>query len=108
MSLARRLTAIGFALGSAAHTTGWVLLWWGIAWYGPGYPASRHVAMACFDASIAWIAIRRPAWLVFALAAFLAEQVWANGVHVKTIGELVVVSVAALFAAWERWGSRFE
>src|SRR4051794_16373496 len=70
----RRLTALGFAVGSTVHAVGFALLAWGIELYGPDYPVWRHVVMALVDASIAWIALRLTPWLVFALLAFLAEQ----------------------------------
>jgi hypothetical protein len=99
MSLAARLTAIGFALGSAAHAASWVALWWGAEWYGPGYPPWRHVLFALVDAATAWISIRHPRWRVFPLAAFFIDQIVEHGV--QPVG--VLVMVAAVAAAYERW-----
>ena len=102
MSLTARLTAVGFALGSAVHATAWVPLWFGIELYGPDYPPWRHVVFTVVDASIALIAVRRPRWLVFALVAFLVEQVRAHGVQPTS----VLVAIAAIAAGVERWRSR--
>ena len=99
MSLAARLTAIGFALGSAAHAASWVALWWGAEWYGPGYLPWRHVIFALVDAATAWISIRHPRWRVFPLAAFFIDQIVEHGV--QPVG--VLVMVAAVAAAYERW-----
>ena len=79
MTLATRLVAVVFAAGSLFHTTGLLLLAWGIAWYGPAYPAWRHATMAAVDASIACVAIWKPTWLRFVLPAFAVEQILVNG-----------------------------
>ena len=95
-----RLTALGFALGSAVHTLGFVLLLvWGVKWYGPTYPAWRHFVMATLDLSVVWIAVRRMSWLVFALVAFLVEQQVVNGFHLEN----ALVLAAAILAARDKW-----
>jgi len=93
-----RLTALGFAIGSAVHATAFVVMWFGIRWYGPTYPAWRHVVMAAIDASIAMIGIRRPAWLLVALPAWIAEQWIVNGFN----PECALVTVAVVALAWTR------
>ena len=94
-----RLTGIGFGLGSAVHATAFVLLVGsGIHWYGPTYPAWRHVAMTGADAFIGWAGWRRPAWLLILLPAWVAEQIIVNGFNV----ECAVVIVALIALAWER------
>jgi hypothetical protein len=98
VSLAGRLTAIGFALGGTIHATAWVLLLFGVELYRPGYPPWRHVLFALIDASIASIAVLRPGWLVFALVAFLADQLWEHGVEPAA----ALVTLAALAAGLER------
>jgi hypothetical protein len=94
-----RLTALGFAIGSAAHALGFVLLLCGIAWYGPTYPAWRHVVMAVIDMSVVWIALRRSPWFVFALFAFFVEQLVVNGIQLES----VVLLAAVFFAGREKW-----
>jgi hypothetical protein len=81
-----RLIAIAFALGSLMHATAWLLLTFGVELYGPGYPAWRHAAFTVADAFIAWVALRHPHRLFFALLAFSIEQLATNGV-----------------AAWREW-----
>lgn len=99
-----RLIALGFALGGVAHTLGFVLLvLFGVKWYGPTYPAWRHAMMAMVDASVVWIALRRPSWLVFALVGFLVEQVAVNGFHLEPT--LVLVLAALVFAVREKWSA---
>ncbi|MGH9238010.1 MAG: hypothetical protein ACRD3G_08210 [Vicinamibacterales bacterium] len=98
-----RITAIGFAAGSMAHAIGFVLLWFDIFLYGPGYPPWRHAAMSTVDLLVAWIALNRPTWLFVALPAWTAEQWMVNGFGPFPL--IVLVVVIAL--AWERWcGSR--
>ena len=92
-SLVATATAIGFALGSVAHATAWLLLSFDIELYGPGYPQWRHVVFASIDASIAWLAVRHSKWLVFALVAFLADQIWEHGV--EPVAVLVMMAVLA-------------
>ena len=99
MPLAARLTAIGFALGSAAHAASWVALRFGVEWYGPGYPPWRHIVFTVADATTAWISIRHPRWRVFALSAFFIDQFVEHGV--RPVGVLVLA--AAIVAAYERW-----
>lgn len=45
----------------------------------PDYSAWRDPAFALIDATIAWVALRRPRWLFFCLLAFLVEQAVSNG-----------------------------
>jgi hypothetical protein len=99
LSLGAKATAIGFALGSVVNATAWVLLSFGIELYGPYYPPWRHLTFAAIDASIAWVAVHRREWLVFALVAFLADQVWEHGVEPITM--LVMLAVVA--AGWDRY-----
>ena len=101
MTLAARLTALGFAAGSLAHATGGVLLLVGITlWpYAADYPVWRHAAFAAVDALIAWISVRHQRWRVFPLAAFWAQQAWAHGLTLI----VALVLMAVLCAAWERW-----
>jgi hypothetical protein len=99
MTIWTRLTALGFAIGSAAHALGLVLLLRGIQWYGPGYPAWRHAVMALVDLSIVWIGLRRTSWFVFALFAFFVEQQVVNGFHFEN----ALVIAATVFAAREKW-----
>jgi hypothetical protein len=96
--LVGKATAIGFALGGVAHATAWLLLLFGIELYGPAYPQWRHVVFVSIDASIAWLAARHSKWLVFALVAFLADQIWEHGVEPVA----VLVMMAALAAGVER------
>ena len=95
MTLAAMLVTVVFAAGSLVHMTGLLLLAWGIAWYGPAYPAWRHATMAVVDASIACVAIWKPAWLRFVLPAFAAEQVLVNG-----FGLTSAVVLVATVAVW--------
>ena len=94
--MVRLVIALGFAAGSLVHSTGLVLLAGGIELYGPGYPAWRHAVMAVVDALIACIAVWRPAWLIVALPAFLAEQVLVNGVGLTPV--VVLIAWMALLA----------
>ena len=55
---------------------------------------------ALIDASIAWLAVRRPEWLAFALVAFLTDQIWEHGVETVT----VLVMLALIAAGLERLG----
>jgi hypothetical protein len=71
-----------------------LLLFFRIELYGPGYPHWRHAVFALIDASIVWLAVRRPEWLVFALVAFLTDQIWEHGV--QTITVLVMLAVLAV------------
>jgi len=68
------VTAIGFAAGSALHAVAFLLIGLGIYLYGLDYPAWRHPVMASADAAIAWIAVRRPQWLILALATWVIED----------------------------------
>lgn len=99
LSTVARLTAWGFAAGSAVHATAWVGMWFGYHWYGPTYPAWRHVAMATVDGSIASIGLRRPTWLLLALPAWIAEQWIVNGFEL----EGALVTLAWVLLVWERW-----
>jgi len=99
MTTGTRITAAGFAIGGAVHATAGALLARGIALYGPGYPAWRHVVMAVIDGSIAWIAVRRPGWLVVVLLAFVAEQLAVNGIGLTPIFALTA-------AGWVAWDGR--
>lgn len=108
------LVGIGFALGSLEHAVGFVLLLFGVAMYGPGYPAWRHAAFTCADALITYLAFRHPQRLFVPLVIFLAEQVVVNGSFAvrawRTRGEivwtvpvmLVLISAAIVIAAQER------
>jgi hypothetical protein len=96
---AAKVTAVGFMLGCMAHTTGLVLLGWGVELYGRGYPAWRHAVMATVDAMIASTAIWRPAWLAFVLPAFIAEQLLVNGMGWTP----VVVLIAWIAVCVERF-----
>jgi len=49
--------------------------------------------MVTADAAIAWIAVRRPQWLVPALAAFVIEQTVVNGFGLEC--SLVIVALVA-------------
>ena len=112
---APRLTAIGFALGSFEHATRFALVFVGIHLAPTDYPAWRDPVFALFDATTAWVALRRPRWLFFFLLAFLIEQVVSHGPDVYrrwTDGQglpwilLVVdglVLVALVAAAINRW-----
>jgi hypothetical protein len=99
MTIWTRLTAAGFAVGAAAHLIAFGLLFLGITLYGPTYPAWRHVVMIVVDLTMVWMALRFVRWLVFALVAFLAEQLVVTGLGITTI----FVAVALVFAARERW-----
>ena len=94
-----RVVAIWFAAGAAVHATGFILIWFGVDLYGPGYPAWRHAAMALVDVSIAWVAVHHPRWLFVALPAWAAEQALVNGFGF--FSSVALVGVAAV--AWERW-----
>ncbi|HVG54315.1 MAG TPA: hypothetical protein VM846_07810 [Vicinamibacterales bacterium] len=94
-----RVVAIWFAAGAAVHATGFILIWFGVDLYGPGYPAWRHAAMALVDVSIAWVAVHHSRWLFVALPAWAAEQALVNGIGFFSMAALV--AVAAL--VWERW-----
>ena len=74
------ITGVGFALGSLEHATGLILLAFHIELFS-GYPAWRHAVFTVVDASIAWVAMRRPDRLFLPLCAFLVEQVVTNGVR---------------------------
>ena len=87
------LIALGFAVGGAVHALAFALIRFGIYLYGPGYPTCRHPMMATADALIAWIAWRRPQWLVGALSAWVIEQTRTNG-----FGLLCGVVTAAILA----------
>jgi hypothetical protein len=89
-----RVIGIGFAAGSAVHAAAFLLMGLGLFLYGTTYPAWRHVVMAAVDAGIAWIAWRRPAWLLAALAAWVLEQTLTNGVEPFSL--LVVAAMVAL------------
>jgi hypothetical protein len=93
------LIAVGFACGSAAHAISGLLLFGGIALYGPQYPAWRHAAMALVDAAMVWLAIRRTSWLVFGLLGFLIEQLLVNGWGPTP----AFVLVALVWAGYETW-----
>jgi hypothetical protein len=96
------LTALGFAAGSALHATAFVVMWFGIRWYGPTYPAWRHVVMAAIDASIALIGVRRQTWLLVVLPAWVAEQWMVNGFGLLC----ALVTMAWTVVTWERWRKR--
>lgn len=112
---APRLTAVGYTLGSLAHATRFALVFAGIRLAPSTYPAWRDPAFALFDATIAWVAFRRPRWLFFFLLAFLAEQVvyhgpwvwrhWRSGEGLPW--DLLVVDglvfIALVAAAVNRW-----
>jgi hypothetical protein len=108
------LVAVGYALGSLVHATGWFLLLFHIELYGAGYPAWRHAAFTVADASIAWIAVRRPDWLFFPLLAFFLEQGATHGIqawHQWTskgqipwgTGVMLLLFLSATVAAGIRW-----
>jgi hypothetical protein len=73
-----RLIALGFGLGSLEHMVGLVGLLVGWQMYS-NYPWWRHAAFAGVDASIAWLALRRPQRLLVPLLAMLGEQLATNG-----------------------------
>lgn len=99
MTLSSRLTGIGFVVGGAVHTAALSMLPLGIAIYGANYPWWRHVTMAGVDMAMAWIALRRPSWLLIAILAFEVEQLIVNGFGVMQ----GAIMIAAMLAAWERW-----
>jgi hypothetical protein len=101
-SLAAKVTAAGFLVGSSAHAVGLLLMGFGIELYGAGYPPWRHVVFVVVDAVVAWISARRPSVRVFPLAAFCVDQIVEHGV--RPVGVLVFVSVVAAVA--ERWPRR--
>jgi hypothetical protein len=86
----RTVVGIAFACGGLVHAAGFVLHKFGVELYR-NYPAWRHPIMVVVDATIAWIAIRRPRWLFAALAGFLLEQIAVNGIPAivrwRTTGE---------------------
>jgi len=87
------LTAIGFAAGGALHAVAFLLIGLRIYLYGPDYPAWRHPVMVSADAAIAWIALRRPQWLILALTTWVIEQTMVNGFGV--LCALVTVAIVA-------------
>ena len=97
-----RLTALGFAVGSAVHATGLGLFFAGIRWYGPAYPWWRHILMSAADAAVVWVALRRASWLPVVLVAFAAEQFAVNGVQPMS----AAIIVAAILVGWERRAGR--
>ena len=104
-----RVTAIGFAAGSALHAVAFLLIGLGIYLYGLDYPAWRHPVMASADAAIAWIAVRRPQWLILALATWVIEQTMVNGFGV--LCALVTVAIVAEVVATrvtKRWPQRTQ
>jgi hypothetical protein len=74
-----RVVAIGFSVGALEHFAGAALLLFGVAIFPAPYPGWRHAVMSLVDATIVWTAIKRPALLKPALAAFLIEQIVVNG-----------------------------
>ena len=76
---APRLTAVGFTLGSLEHATRFALVFAGIHLAPADYPPWRDPVFALVDATIVWVALRRPRWLFFFLLAFLVEQVGSHG-----------------------------
>jgi hypothetical protein len=119
LRLATTLTAVGFAVGGLGHAVNFVLTASGMIISPPGYPPWRHAVMACVDATIVAVALRRSTALVFVLALFLAEQIATNGrfalaewlrsgvlhgpVIVMLILEAVAVSAAAVNRCQSRW-----
>jgi hypothetical protein len=99
-----RIIAIAFGLGSLEHTIGLVGLWFGWHMYA-NYPGWRHAAFASVDASIAWLAMRRPDRLFVPLLALLGEQVATNGIETWQVWlaerrvQWLVVATLPLFAA---------
>jgi hypothetical protein len=94
MTIARRLTAAGFVLGSTVHLIALAVSAGGIMWYGADYPWWRHVVMASIDLVVAWIVTRRGSLAVPVLLAFAAEQFLVNGVTLT--GVLVAIAAAAV------------
>ena len=94
--------ALGFAVGSAIHALVFVLIGFGVYVYGPAYPTWRHPMMAAADALIAWIAARRPQWLVVALAAWVTEQTRTNGFSVLC----AVLTAAILVHAFQQHATK--
>jgi len=99
------MVGIAFACGGLVHATGFVLHEFGVEQYR-NYPAWRHPIMAAVDATIVWIAFRRPRWLPAALAAFLLEQTAVNGIPAivwwRNTGEIlwvVPLEIAFIFLA---------
>jgi len=77
--------------------------------YGPDYPAWRHPVMVSADAAIAWIALRRPQWLILALTTWVIEQTMVNGFGV--LCALVTVAIVAEVVATrvtKRWPQRTQ
>ena len=117
-SWAPRLTAIGFALGSVEHAARFALVFVGIHLAPTDYPAWRDPVFALFDATVAWVAWRRPRWLFFFLLAFLIEQTishgpdiwrqWTDGQGLPWILLVVdgLVVIALIAAAINRWRLR--
>src|SRR5690242_17207654 len=56
VTIQTRLTALGFAIGGAAHAISLLLLSQGIAVYGTDYPWWRHLTMASVDAGVSRVA----------------------------------------------------
>jgi hypothetical protein len=70
------------------------------------YPWWRHAAFGIVDASIASLAVRRPARLFFPLLAFFVEQVATNGIDAREewllhhrVQWLVLVTLPLILAA---------
>jgi hypothetical protein len=109
-----RLIGLGFGFGALEHAVGLVGLWLGWEMYA-GYPWWRHAAFTAVDASIAWVAFRRPDRLFVPLLAFLVEQIATNGVDAwqdwrlfHRIGWLDVAVQLLILAAVIVAGPRFN
>lgn len=70
--------------------------------YGLGYPGWRHAVMVGVDLLVVLIALRFTSWLVYALIAFLLEQLVVKGVGPTSI----FVLAALVFVARDTWLSR--
>jgi hypothetical protein len=114
VALISGLIAVGYALGSLTHATGWLLLLFRVEMYGAGYPAWRHAAFTVADALIAWMAARRPDHLFLPLLAFFIEQSATHGVQAWRdwtsmgknpwmTGAMLALFLSATIAAGVRW-----
>jgi hypothetical protein len=116
-----RLTAVGYALGSLEHAGRFALVFVGVRLAPPWYPGWRDPAFALFDATVVWVALRRPRWLFFFLLAFLAEQAvshgpwvwrgWMNGeglpwTLLAVDGFVLIALVAAAVNRWSAEGAK--
>jgi len=74
--------------------------------YAATYPAWRHVVWIGIDASLAFLLLRRPRWLVWVFGLLTAQvlnshgrgawQMWSNGHGLDWISVAVVVAVPTI------------